>query len=81
MFARAHSMPAGMAATSTAAVVGHVYHSKAAGQFAHVRHNIMYQWQQEYLQKKAECFRTQQIQTTQECHLGQAAQQPIRSMH
>jgi hypothetical protein len=74
-------MPAGMVVTSTAAVDGHACHSKVAGQFAHARHSIMCQWQQEYLQKKAECFRTQQIQTTQECQLGQVDQQPIRSMH
>jgi len=52
-----------MAATSTAAVVGLAHHSRVAGQFAHVKLSIMYQWQQEYLQKKAECFLTQQVQT------------------
>jgi hypothetical protein len=73
-------MPAGMVVISTAVVVGHVFHSKVAGQFAHARHSIMCQWQREYLQKKAECFPTQQIQTERQCLNGQAAQQLIKLM-
>jgi hypothetical protein len=69
-----------MAAMSTAAVVGHVYHSKAACQFAHAKHSTMCQWQQEYLQKKAECFRTQQTQTGKGQLNGQELRHSIKLM-